>query len=223
MRLEHNFGFPVYVTVHVRAASLPIWEGEIPPSVKHATPVSPFALRALQDFVANPKSSVYAVNCGGSFLASNLGIVRTKQLQHAKISQKKFQGGMARGQARYVKDPKSRGKPQGVAIYQRGVAGCEQWFKRWRRTVRDVEQAEWTYRDFNGSDPFEATRFENMAKSKHKINRALRLVLQRACNMTPAEARRITYHSGRSFLPTCSKARGRADVSAVGARSMVWE
>ena len=46
-----------------------------------------------------------------------------------------------------------------------------------------------------------------MAKSKHKINRALRLVLQRACNMTPAEARRITLHSGRSFLPTCSKAR----------------
>jgi len=87
VRLEHNFGFPV----HVRAASLPIWEGEIPLSVKHANPVSPFALRALQDFVANPKSSVYAVNCGGSFLASNLGIVRTKQLQHAKISQKKFQ------------------------------------------------------------------------------------------------------------------------------------
>ena len=65
MRLEHNFGSPVYVTVHVRAASLPIWEGEIPPSVKHATPVSPFALRALQDFVADPESSVYAVNVGG--------------------------------------------------------------------------------------------------------------------------------------------------------------
>ena len=61
VRLEHNFGLPV----HMRAASLPIWEGEIPPSVKHATPVSPFALRALQDFVANPKSSVYAVNVGG--------------------------------------------------------------------------------------------------------------------------------------------------------------
>ena len=43
---------------------------------------------------------------------------------------------------------------------------------------------------------------------KHKINKALCLMLQRACNMTPAEARRITYHSGRSFLPTCSKARG---------------
>ena len=48
------------------------------------------------------------------------------------------------------KDPKSRGKPQSVAIYQRGVAGCELWFKRWRRTVSDVEQAEWAYRDFNG-------------------------------------------------------------------------
>ena len=86
MRLEQHFGFPV----HMRAASFPIWEGELPLSVKHATPVSPFALRALQDFVANPESSVYAVNVGGSFLASNLGIVRTQQLQHAKISGKRF-------------------------------------------------------------------------------------------------------------------------------------
>jgi len=204
VRLEQHFGFPV----HMRSASLPIWEGELPLSVKHATPVSPFALRKLQDFVANPKSPVYAVNIGGSFLASNLGAVRTKQLQHAKISRKSSRGGIARGQARYAKDPKSRGKPQGVAIYKRGVAGCERWFHRWRRTVRDVEQAEWAYRDFNGSDPFTATRFENIAMPKHKINKVLRLVLQRACNMTPDEARRITYHSGRSFLPTCSKARG---------------
>ena len=145
VRLEQHFGFPV----HMRSASLPIWEGELPLSVKHATPVSPFALRALQDFVANPESTVYAVNVGGSFLASNLGIVRTQQLQHAQISGKRFHGGMARGQARYAKDPKSRGNPQSVAIYKRGVAGCEQWFKRWRRTVRDVEQVEWAYRDFN--------------------------------------------------------------------------
>ena len=145
------------------AVSLPTWEGEIPTSVRHATPVSPFALRDRQNFVANPKSNVYAVKVGGSFLATNLGTVRAKQLQHVTISRKKFRGGVARGQAQYAKDPKGRGKPQSVAIYKRGVAGYDRWFKRWNCTARDVEQAKWAYRDFDGSDPF-------IAMPKHKIN-----------------------------------------------------
>ena len=108
----------------MEVASLPIWEGEIPPSIKYATPTSPFTLRDLQDFVANPKSNVFAVNVGGSFP----DCVRTKQIQHEAIaiSRKKFRVGVgvARGQSRYAKDPKSSGRPQ-VVIYKRGAAVCE--------------------------------------------------------------------------------------------------
>ena len=193
----------------MQTAVLPVWEGSILPPPKHAKCLDPWEMRDLQQFVEDPSTSAIMANIGGAYLASAVGIVRTKQMQGMSLENEANDGAeIALDSARYAKDPKCRGKSEHIIIVKRGIKKSPQWFKVWRSTLRSVRKGNFSYRDFEGSDPRIAKVHENCAMPMVKIRKSLRIVLQVACGMSPAKAAKYSYHGARHFLPRCSRARG---------------
>ena len=213
VRLEKNFHFPMG---SLQSKVPQVGQGaRLTAPRRHAVAPSPLTFRAVQTYVERDDTDPIMANIGSSFLLSGVSTKRATQLQNICFYAENETVAAARVPK---KDASGKGRYEDILVYKPGVGRSDKWWKKHQEFLRDVRKGKFSYRDYyfvdsdgkrhQCKDPRKANRRANCAMPAWKITHAIRYMLQEATGLSAEEVRRITKHSGRTFLHTCSKMRG---------------
>ena len=90
-----------------------------------------------------------------------------------------------------------------------GITGSRGWFDLLWGTLEGVRDKCYVFRAFHPAGPIsKAVKFLKQPAQYDNLLKAFREVLERACNLTPAQVKGYSCHSPRHFLPEVARARG---------------
>ena len=96
-----------------------------------------------------------------------------------------------------------------------GTTGSRGWFDLLWSTLEGVRDKCYVFRAFHPAGPiYKAERFLKQPQYDDLLQ-AFREVLERACNLTPAQAKGYSCHSPRHFLLEVTRVRGEVETCRV--------
>jgi hypothetical protein len=97
-----------------------------------------------------------------------------------------------------------------------GITGSRGWFDLLWSTLEGVRDKCYVFRAFHPAGPIsKAEKFLKQSAQYDDLLKVFREVLERACNLTPAQGKVYSCHSPRHFLPEVARARDEAETCRV--------
>jgi hypothetical protein len=107
-----------------------------------------------------------------------------------------------------------RPRPFWMPLY--GITGSRGWFDLLWSTLEGVRDKCYVFRAFHPAGPIsKAEKFLKQSAQYDDLLKVFREVLERACNLTPAQGKVYSCHSPRHFLPEVARARDEAETCRV--------
>ena len=183
---------------------LPEFQGYVQKSMPLPAPPFPlWVIARLEDYAGAPDTPPALRNAAAATLFLVFACSRAKQAQNMQLYGE--HDGCIWGHFELEKGKQKRPKAFWAAL--EGFRG-RAWWDTLLQTLQGAEDGGFVFRAFSGAPDDKTADGLPAALADDLITQRIRLVLQRACGLSEAEALRYTKHSGRHCLTASSAARG---------------